>query len=146
MAHISMYWKGARENAALSEHAHDSDTVVVSYDDGASRDFPIPASPERTDESHFLFVDLEDGKQVSGYSLEQRDRDGSNYVPGVDYHKRASMKITDLEWSVPTTTQLVLLPHDGEFFDNVVLRTVIRPEGDFKEPIKFSYVETVGEF
>lgn len=146
MAHISMYWKGAREGAAAGEHAHDSDTVVVDYEDGDSRVFPIPASPKRTDENHFLFVDLESGKKISGYSLEQRDRNKSNYVPGVEYHKRASMKITELDWSVPTTTQLVMLPHDGEFFDNVVLRTVIRPAAASVEPIKFSYVETVGAF
>lgn len=146
IGHISMYWKGQRDNAPKGQHAHDSDTVTMTFDDGSTETINIPKGLSKTEKQPFLFIDPQEKKAnrtVVGYSLEQRDQDEKNYISEVGYHKRASMQIADMKWNIPTRTQLVVLPDDGEFFDNVVLRTVIRPNNPTSNPIEFSYRETI---
>lgn len=115
----SMYWFGPLERGTVDDYrprVHDSDGLLVCTSAGEWLWRPL-ANPTRLQVSQF-----DTGGTVHGFGLVQRMRDPEAYEDlEADYHLRPSCWIEPhAEWPAGRV-ELVELPTDNEFNDNVVV-------------------------
>ncbi|MDP8233921.1 MAG: glucan biosynthesis protein [Candidatus Saelkia tenebricola] len=112
----SMFFKGPEDTPDNSyDQAHDSDVIVVNYSDGSSSTQAL-LNPDQA--TMFDFFDAT--KEVTGFSLQQTERDPNAYSPRGDFfHTRCSYDVEVVQSNIPLTTRLFIFPTTGITVDNV---------------------------
>jgi periplasmic glucans biosynthesis protein len=112
----SMYWFSETAKPTATDwrpEVHDSDGLAMWTGTGEHIWRPL------NDNSHPSTSAFTD-KAPKGFGLLQRDRIFDHYLDGVHYERRPSLWVEPLEDWGEGTVQLVELPTDDEFHDNVV--------------------------
>jgi glucans biosynthesis protein len=112
----SMYWYSETAKPTATDwrpEVHDSDGLALWNGTGEHIWRPLNANGHA---STSAFTD----KQPKGFGLLQRDRVFDHYLDGVHYERRPSLWVEPLDDWGEGSVQLVELPTDDEFHDNIV--------------------------
>lgn len=125
------------------DEAHDSDTLVVRYNDGSRKEVLInrPMEPGKVNIRDFG----EEGKRITSFSLQQRDRNPDHYsaFPTSKYANRPSFDFNLIESNIPLKVKLYEMYTDNEYMDNIVTLLAIGRDLHKGEVINLKY-EVVG--
>jgi periplasmic glucans biosynthesis protein len=112
----SMYWYSETAKPTATDwrpEVHDSDGLAMWSGTGEHIWRPLNANGHA---STSAFAD----KAPKGFGLLQRDRSFDHYLDGVHYERRPSLWVEPLDDWGEGSVQLVELPTDDEFHDNIV--------------------------
>lgn len=124
-AFSSMFFLGERHTPWRDDdEAHDSDYLVVRYDDGKVFEKALDR-PVRPDVYVFDYGRVD--ARVRSFSLQQRDRNPAHYraFPTSDYTSRPSFDLDLIYSSIPLKVKLYEIYTDNEYIDNIVVLLAI---------------------
>jgi glucans biosynthesis protein len=132
----SMFWYGentARPEGELRPEVHDSDGLLVHYDDGIQLWRPL-RNPSEIEMSEIP------ARQLKRFGLFQRDRQVSSYVDAeAHYERRPTAWIEPREGWAAGAVRLVELPATREYADNVVAYWVPATPPATNRPVELRY-------
>lgn len=119
--------------AKVTAEVHDSDGLLVHHASGEWLWRPL-VNPKN------LFINRFVDQNPKGFGLLQRDRDPNHYQdPHYEYHKRPSLWIEpEGDWG-KGSVELVHIPSDSDFNDNIVAYWVPEEKAVPGKPIQISY-------
>jgi glucans biosynthesis protein len=112
----SMYWFSETAKHVATDwrpEIHDSDGLAIWSGDGERIWRPLN-DPQHVAASAFA------DRSPKGFGLLQRDREFDHYLDGVHYERRPSLWVEPLEDWGEGSVQLIEIPTDDEFHDNIV--------------------------
>lgn len=131
----SMYWFSETAKPTATDwrpEVHDSDGLALWNGTGERIWRPLNNTEHPTTSS---FID----KAPKGFGLLQRDRLFDHYLDGVHYERRPSLWVEPLDDWGEGTVQLVEIPTDDEFHDNVVAMWVPKQPAKSGSGLRFHY-------
>jgi hypothetical protein len=151
VAYSSMFWKSLQQKSAgATDSAHDSDTLIVKYEDGSKK--RILLSPPKKGLVVWDLTARKDSKRPISWLLANEDRDPAHYanfkpaLGNTNYDLRSSYKVAVLASNVKTGVSLYQHGADGEYGDNIVamstLRQDIKKASTPNQSIHFKYKTT----
>ncbi len=135
----SMYFK---------QSDHDSDTLVVSFDDGKDEDVSLSLPEDGALRVHDVPKIDAPARKISGWALENRKRDELRVDGTINYKSRQSMMIDidEAASDIKTGVRLYELFTNSEYVDNIVAMSQIRQDVpksvSADKPMRFKYAVT----